>query len=51
MKKTSKRSCETTKDLYDSDNYPDHSSYSFGRRVLFYDADKSSIPKDKRQEQ
>ena len=51
MKKTDKRSCETTKDLYDSDNYPDHSSYNFGRRVLFYDADKSSIPKDKRHEQ
>ena len=49
--KNSKRGCETTKDLYDSDNYPDHSSYSFGRRVLFYDADKSSIPKDKRHEQ
>ena len=29
----------------------DHSSYNFGRRVLFYDADKSSIPKDKRHEQ
>ena len=44
MKKSSKRSCETTKDLYDSDNYPDHSSYSFGRRVLFYDADKRHHP-------
>ena len=48
MKKTAKEAARQRKI---SDNYPDHSSYSFGRRVLFYDADKSSIPKDKWQEQ
>ena len=47
MKKTAKEAARQRK-IY---NYPDHSSYSFGRRILFYDADKSSIPKDKRQEQ